>query len=234
MPLYPILGSTLLLLSSSVFALQIATPDVAENGAVIPVTIRLDTPLTAGQQLQVIVNDVLTAQVKVQEGKISSFTTRVKGAQNNTVITANVISNGVVQDSGNRELKVTITAAVSGTASAPGGNMRTKKSPGEIKLLMMAENGFADAIVLQDSGFKAEIVGSNGISKNPFITITGNFTDQISVTTGSISVSTPPSASTTSNTNSAPAKPIKPLKKHNAKRDAGLEEMNDAFKSPRK
>ena len=36
--------------------MTIKAPDLAENGAVIPVEINLDKPLTAGQRLELLVN----------------------------------------------------------------------------------------------------------------------------------------------------------------------------------
>lgn len=161
------------------YAMTIKAPDIAENGAVVPVEIRLDRPMTAGQSLELLVNGEPAAQVRVMEGKLSLFSTRVKGAQNNTTITARVIANGRELDSASRNVVVNLTGPVGGTPTSVG-YMRVRTASGDLKMLMNSENGFAGTLVVQDAGFRAEISGSAVLSRNPFVGLKGEFSDQVS------------------------------------------------------
>lgn len=165
------------------YAMTINAPDRAENGAVIPVEINLDKPLTAGQRLELLVNGELAAQVKVVEGKLTAFSTRVKGSQSNTTITARVVANGSELDSASRNVVLTIPPIVGGSPTAVG-DMKVRTQNGDIKLLMTSENGFAGTLVLKDTGFRAEISGSSVLSKNPLVSVRGEFSDQITASIG--------------------------------------------------
>lgn len=162
------------------YAMAIKAPDLAENGAVIPVEINLDKPLTAGQRLELLVNGELAAQIKVVEGKLTAFSTRVKGSQSNTTITARVMANGSAIDSASRSVTLTISPLVGGSPTAVG-DMKVRAQNGDLKVLMTSENGFAGPLVLKDTGFRAEISGSSVISKNPFVSVRGEFSDQLTV-----------------------------------------------------
>lgn len=162
------------------YAMTIKAPDIAENGAVIPVEIKLDKPLTAGQHLDLLVNGTLAAQVRVVEGKLSAFSARVKGAQNNTTIAARVIANGSELDSASRNTKVTIIAPAGGSPTVVG-DMKVRVQSGDLRVVMVSENGFSGPLVLQDSGFRAEISGSSALAKNPFIGVNGKFSNQLTV-----------------------------------------------------
>lgn len=163
------------------YAMLIKAPDTAENGAVIPVDIKLSTPMSAGQRLDLLVNGELAVQVRVVEGKLSAFSTRVKGSKSNTTITARIIANGSAIDSATYNTNVGVTAQASGSPTAVVG-VREQKLNGEIKLLMQSENGFAGTLVLQDTGFRAEINGSSVMPKNPFIGVKGEFSENLTAT----------------------------------------------------
>lgn len=180
-----------LLLATPAHAITIKAPDLAQNGAVIPVEINLDKPLTAGQRLDLLVNGELAAQVKVVEGKLTAFSTRVKGSRNNTTIAARVVVNGSELDSASRNTKVTITAPVGGSPTAVG-DMKVRAQSGDLKVLMTSENGFAGTLVLKDTGLRAEISGSSVMAKNPLVSVRGNFSDQV---TAAIDGKTPKIAS---------------------------------------
>lgn len=170
-----------LLAASPVNAMRIKAPNIAENGSVIPVEISLDQPMTAGQHLDLLVNGDLAAQVRVVEGKLTLFSTRVKGSQNNTAIVVRVIANGREIDSASRNVAVTVGDPVrAGGPSTPSEAMRVRTQTGDIKLLMDSANGFAGTLVIQDAGFRAEISGSAVISKNPYIYVKGEFSDRVS------------------------------------------------------
>ncbi len=176
-----------LLSVNTAHAMSIKAPDLAENGAVIPVEIRPDNPLTAGQHLELLVNGQLAAQVRVVEGKLSLFSTRVKGNQKPTIITARAIANGREIDSTSKEVKITILASVEGSPTSVT-SQKMRAQSGDIKVLMNSENGFAGTLVLQDAGFRVEISGTSVISKNPYINVKGEFSDQV---TASINGQTP-------------------------------------------
>lgn len=168
-----------LLTASPVNAMQIKAPNVAENGGVIPVEITLDQPMTAGQRLDLLVNGDLAAQVRVVEGKLTLFSTRVKGSRNNTAIVVRVIANGRELDSASRNVGVTITSPARG-APTTAGQIKVRTQPGDFKALLVSENGYSGTLVVQDAGFRAEISGSAVLSRNPYINVKGEFSDQVS------------------------------------------------------
>jgi predicted secreted protein len=176
----------LVLVDVPAYAMVIKAPDIAENGAVIPVEIKLDKPMTAGQHLDLQVNGELAARVRVMEGKLSTFSTRVQAAHNDTVIAARVMANGSEIESASRNVHVTITAQINGLPTSVG-SMKERKSNGEIKLLLNSENGFAGTLVLQDTGFHVEISGSSIIAKNPLVSASGEFSDQITASFNALS-----------------------------------------------
>lgn len=183
----------LILAGVPAYAMLIKAPDTAENGAVIPVDIKLSTPMSAGQRLDLLVNGELAVQVRVVEGRLSGFSTRVKGSQSNTTITARVIANGSAIDSATYNINVGVPAQASGSPTIVGG-VRERKLNGEIILLMQSENGFAGTLVLQDTGFRAEINGSSVMPKNPFIGVKGEFSENLTATIhGQVSLAVTPS-----------------------------------------
>lgn len=168
-----------LLAASPVNAMRIKAPNIAENGSVIPVEISLDQPMTAGQHLDLLVNGDLAAQVRVVEGKLTLFSTRVKGSQNNTAIVVRVIANGREIDSASRNVGVTTTSSARG-APTTAGHIKVRTQPGDFKALLVSENGYSGTLVVQDTGFRAEISGSAVLSKNPIVFLKGEFSDQVS------------------------------------------------------
>jgi hypothetical protein len=160
-------------------ALHINAPDRAENGAVIHVEITFDQPLTAGQSLDLLVNDQLAAQVRMVKGKLSAFTTRVQGSRSNTTIAARALgTSGNEIGRTSRGVRLTILAPVSGSPTTAR-VAKAQTQNGNIKILMAAENGFTGPLVLQDTGFHAEIFGSASLARNPFIGLKGDFSDQV-------------------------------------------------------
>lgn len=169
---------SVLLASATAQALQLVAPDVAENGAVIPVEVRLDRPLTAGQQIDLIVNGQPTAQLRVVEGSVSFFATRVKGSRNPSTITARVLAGGRETGSVSRDVTVTIPATVGGSPT-PVGPIKVRNSGGDVKLLLSSENGFPGALVLQGAGFHVEVSGGASMSRFPFVGIKGNVSGEV-------------------------------------------------------
>ncbi len=159
------------------YAMTIKAPDIAENGAVIPVEILPDRPLTAGQRIDLLVNGEPVAQVRVITGSLSAFSTRVKGTQLNTTISARVIANGGEIDAASRNIAVTISVTASGAPTVVG-DMRVRALNGDLKVLMTSENGFSGILILQDTNFRVEISGTAGIARHPMVGVKGDFTDQ--------------------------------------------------------
>jgi predicted secreted protein len=159
-------------------ALTVKAPDMAENGAVVPVEISLSAPLGAGQQLELIVNGEMAARVKVGKGKLRSFHTRVKGSRVNTNVSARVLANGRELDTGSRNVRVTMPAPVGGTPSAAG-PIKIRSSGGSATLLIASQNGYAGTLVLSGADLQVEIVGSTSLSKNPLIGIRGDFSGNV-------------------------------------------------------
>jgi hypothetical protein len=170
-----------LLVAGPVNAMRVVAPNIAENGYVVPVEVRLDRPMTAGQRLDLLVNGEPAAQIRLVEGKLSFFSTRVIGAQSNITITARVIAtNGRELDSASYSSEVRTPVEVSGSTTTVVEPMKVRTQSGDFKVLMTSKNGFAGTLVVQDAGFRAEISGSTLISRNPFIGVKGEFSDQVS------------------------------------------------------
>jgi len=163
---------------SPAHALTLKAPDVAENGAVIPVDVTLNSPLTAGQQLEVMVNGQVAARVRVSKGKVRSFNTRVKGSHNSTTIAARVMAGGREVDSGSRNLRVTMPAQVTGSPSAAG-PIKMRSGGGSVRLLITSQNGYAGTLVLNGSDLQVEIDGSTSMSRNPLIGVGGDFSGNV-------------------------------------------------------
>lgn len=168
----------LFLVGVPAYAMTVKVTDRAEAGGTIPVAINLDQPLTEGQHLDLLVNGELAAQVKVLKGKLTAFSTRIKGTKSNTTITVRVVANERVIDSISRNIDVGFTVAVDGSPSSAR-HIKAVAQNGIVKLLISSENGFSGTLILQDTGFLVEISGSSVISRNPYISVNGEFTDQL-------------------------------------------------------
>ncbi len=178
MNLFKVLFISLVFGCTPVCAMQIIAPDKAENGAVIPVEVKFDKPLISGQRLELWVNDKLATHVGIVEGEISNFKIRVKSSSIKTTIKARILGGGNDGSIVSKNVIVTVVSSIGGSPSSVTA-LKEKKINGEIKLLMDSMNGFAGMLVLKDNGFNAEITGSAGVSKNPFVSVKGKFTDKI-------------------------------------------------------
>lgn len=198
------------LAAAPVHALTIKAPESAENGAVIPVEVLPTSPLTSGHQLELLVNGQLAAQLKVVTGKVTAFQTRVKGTRNETVISARVLVNGGEREQGARTVKVVALAPASGAAT-PIENLKVRTLSGEVKVLVASANGYSGALVLQGAGFRAEVIGSSHLARNPFVGLKGDIAGQVTASIDGQSVSvaqaSPPPSAATSPTPPAAATP---------------------------
>ena len=87
-------------------AIQITTPEIAENGAVVPVTV--DSSLSRTEQISILVDKnptMLVASFDIPEGTEGYLSTRIKMAQTSTVIALVKVNGKFYRAS--KEVKVT-------------------------------------------------------------------------------------------------------------------------------
>lgn len=87
-------------------AIQLTTPDIAENGAVVPVTV--ESSLSSTEQISILVDKnptMLVANFVIPEGTEGYLTTRIKMAQTSNVIALVKVNGKFYRAS--REVKVT-------------------------------------------------------------------------------------------------------------------------------
>jgi len=187
----------LLFYCAPVFALNLKAPDIAENGAVIPITVGLDNPLVAGQELDILVNDEVAARFRVFEGQTTSLSTRVMSFQRSASVSASVIdiNNRREIDRADKTIKVTIPSSPHKGDPTVIGKLRERIKNGQYKALLSAGNGFIGTLDLKGSGYHAAFIGSRIITKNPYLGVNGNFSDKLAsivdpkATTGSVDTS---------------------------------------------
>jgi len=205
-----------LLVAMPAYALNIKTPDRIENGAIIPIEVLPQNPLTSGQQLELLVDGQLAAQLKVVSGKITSLDTRVKGTRNASVVTARVLANGSEREKGSWTLNVVVPARMDTTLTAST-SVKAKSVKGGVRVLINSANGFSGTLVLQGAGFHVHITSGPAMSRNPLVGLKGDISGPVTATIDGQSVRvaqsavpvsttaspTPPAAAAPSN--SAPA-----------------------------
>jgi len=184
-----LLAAALVLATSPVYAMQITTPNRAVNGAVIPVHIKLGSPLRAGQSLEVRVNILKAAEVKLIRGTITSFDLRVRSSRNKAKIECIVRDGGTVTERATRVVPVTAPARF-GKSSKNIDRIRKKNRNGTLSVLVSSRDGFTGNLYLNGQDFQAEIFSGIGLSKNPVIKVTGSVSGNVTVATNGFAPST--------------------------------------------
>lgn len=75
-------------------SIQVSAPDIAENGAVVPVAARFDPPLRSGETAEIYFDSMLVTRLSVLDGELSNFSTRFRLASGTILVRASDNSSG--------------------------------------------------------------------------------------------------------------------------------------------
>lgn len=161
--------------------INIRAPDLAENGAVVPLEINLSPPLVKGDRLYVIVNDEYVSHVVTVDDHIelTKFSIRVRMPRTGLL-------RGVVLNPGNqmrvvtKNVRITIGADMNSTEGGGTFSHRARAqktmSSSEVKMLMnspMSTSWSVKEVNVRFGGYgNVNIAMTTVASKNPFIGIT--------------------------------------------------------------
>ena len=161
--------------------LSIVAPDVAENGAVVPLEVTASSPLVNGEKLYVIVNDEFVSHIVIPQGRIEvqKFSIRSRMPQTGYL-------RGIIIDKQNKiraaskEVRVGVGAAMN--SSEPGGSfshkVRAVKNHSDAEIKFLINSPMSDVNYLKTMNIKYGDSGNvvisltTAASKNPFIGIT--------------------------------------------------------------
>lgn len=155
-------------------AITIRAPDIAENGAVVPVSANFDTPLQSGQTLNIYANGQLACAVKPKSFALTSFSTRVRMQSSGEVLMQVVDSTGKALDSSSKSIRVTIGASIPTNGNSDA-KVRTRAQGNSVKALFMntmAINGHISWIEVNTSAGSLSIQTTAQMSQNPYIGLT--------------------------------------------------------------
>lgn len=165
----------------SSYGISIRAPDVAENGAVVPLEVTASSPLVNGEKLYVIVNDEFVSHLVIPQGyiEVRKFSIRSRMPQTGYL-------RGIIIDKQNKiraaskEVQVRVGAAMN--SSEYGGSFSHKVravknySDAEIKLLInspMSDVNYLKTMIVKYGDAGNVVIGMTpAASKNPFIGIT--------------------------------------------------------------
>ena len=168
-----------LLSAPGVAGLSVKVPDIAENGAVVPVRITLGSPLLAGDKLVLNTSQRPAAAVFEVSGKtgLSEVSTRLR-LMGSGYIEAEVQRKTGSLERDSKNIKVAIGARIPARGSGAVGNQKVRGRGNSIKMLLfdkMAEDSHIRSIeVAVDNGV---IRGSLSpyVSANPYFAFKGAF-----------------------------------------------------------
>lgn len=154
--------------------IKLRAPEIAENGALVPVDIFFSPPLRAGDGVDVRVMGVLATSLTVQEGELSFWSLRLQFPSTGRV---------QVQAGNNRaehEVKVTVGTGtaindmtrVPQFAPTPGG-FKIRTTTGDAKILLIGAHK-SGRLQVSGSGFRVAVSGSPYISQNPVFGFKGS------------------------------------------------------------
>jgi len=175
-----LLVAALVLATSPAYGMQILTPPRVEFGGVIPVTVKLDSPLRAGQSLEVQVNHQLAARLNLVSGSATEFSTRVVSTRKTAEVEARVLSGNSVLQRATRSLSVKVPGQA-GKPTSTVSRIRAKSRGGILKVLVSTPGAFSGTLVLKGQGSRADIVAGPMLPRNPYFSITGSLSGNVTV-----------------------------------------------------
>lgn len=161
--------------SAGLHDIQVKAPDIAENGAVVPVEIAFNPPLQPGEGAELRVNGALASALVVHEGGVSAWSLRLVLPASGTV---QVQAGGSTAE---KFVKVSVGGSPDSLASRPlfnpaPGLYKLRTTSGDVKALL---NGTLNAgrLKFSGSGFQVSVSGSPYLSMNPLIGFKGSVLD---------------------------------------------------------
>ena len=128
----------------------LVVPDIAENGAVVPVGVDFSPPLNAGDVAELLMDGQSTATIRVEQGSLSQFQTRLRFPRSDLV---RLRVNG--QDlSASKHVMVTLAGEVATTASFAGDPMRIRAQVGQVRVLASAKSVNGGTVKMEADGLR--------------------------------------------------------------------------------
>ncbi len=159
--------------------ITVRAPEQTKNGRLIPFDAYFSPALSEGETATVQVEGKQAAQLNVIEGRVTSFGTRIQMSQSGDLVIERWKS-GSRTESHRKSIVVENGGFASGSPSVINKSVGKERiEPGSYSAIFASENGFGNVLVLQDAGFKVEVVGSNMVSKNPYVGIKGGFSEKV-------------------------------------------------------
>lgn len=155
-------------------------PDRIMNGKVVPSEATFSPALKNGESLLVVIEGKEAMRINVVEGQVAKVSSRFKLSKSGE-ITYKRLTGGNIQESANKYVQVDNGAPPEGTPSKLIKNseyFREKIARGSYKCLALTENGFGNVLVLNEPGFRVEVIGSNIVSNNFYLGLEGSFSDK--------------------------------------------------------
>lgn len=171
-----ILSLFVLLISSAAFAneqISVRAPDIAENGAVVPVSITLASPMMSGETLNIFSNGNLAASVYPDGLSITSFSTRVR------MMGSGVIRVQLTRQQGNvieaeKHVHITLGATIPDSGSSAV-RLRQRVRDNVVKVLFtnrMAGSGHIRQMNFQSNIGMVTVEATPYMSQNPYVSFT--------------------------------------------------------------
>lgn len=155
--------------TGSLINYYLQVPTVIENGAVVPVNIRFDPPLTRGKSFSIFFNKEAVANITIQEGQLIEFMTRLKMSEE--ITTTSVKCSNCTGDNITSEVK--LTAPLSTVNSMPE-KILLNSRPGIIRVLVTARNTINGNFGLVANGLNINVVLTKNLVSNPFFSFRGS------------------------------------------------------------
>lgn len=155
-------------------------PNMPINGKVVPSEAVFSPALKQGESAVVVIDGKNAMQINVIKGQVTKLSSRFKMSTSGE-ITYKRLAAGVIQESTKKYVQVKDGETPSGAPSKlikDTDHFKEKIERGSYKCLAYTENGFGNILVLQEPGFRAEVIGTNIVSNNGYIGIEGSFSDK--------------------------------------------------------
>ena len=151
--------------------IQLRTPDIAENGAVVPVEVNFSPPLRAGDQVDVVVGTKRVSTLEVVDGELSAWSLRLAMTESGTV-RAQSSGGGRAE----RSVRVTIGVDSALLAASPQVDLASSKirtKAGETRMLLAGALS-SGKLTVSGTGFRVTVSGSPSLSLNPVMGFQGS------------------------------------------------------------
>jgi predicted secreted protein len=183
-----ILITVLYIVTSSIYAdnISIKTPKIAENGAVVPITVIANSPINPGDMLIISGNNKVALKLTTNSNPITEVSARLRLYRSGSVSASIIRGDGSTDKV---EKIVQITIGNSAKQSSNGSKKYRKKvKAGKIKILfsnIMATDKYVKEVSLSTNQGDVKIQMTPIMSQSPYISIKGKYKFK----TASVSVS---------------------------------------------